>query len=79
MEDLELHIPSIGCQGCMKKIVTKLETLPGLEIVHTDVATKTLRVRYTARETSPEQIGAALSAIGYPVAGQASDQSVSHV
>lgn len=74
MEDLELFIPSIGCQGCMKKIVTRLETLPGLEIVHTDVATKKLQVRYTAAQTSPEQIGDALSALGYPAAGQTSNQ-----
>lgn len=78
MEDLELFIPSIGCQGCMKKIVTKLQTLSGVEIVSTDVPTKRLQVRYAAQETSLEQIEAAVNAAGYPVARKEHDQPASH-
>jgi copper chaperone CopZ len=28
MEEVTLVVPSIGCQGCMKKIVKQLDTTP---------------------------------------------------
>ena len=68
MEELTLVVPSIGCQGCMKKIVTKLQTLPGLEIVQTDVPAKSLALRYASEEHSQEQIEQAISEIGHRVA-----------
>ncbi len=68
MEEFTLTVPSIGCQGCMKKIVTKLQTLPGIEILQTDVPTKSLALRYTRAEVSPEQIEQAVQEIGHHVA-----------
>jgi copper chaperone CopZ len=68
MEEFTLVVPSIGCQGCMKKIVTKLQTLPGIEIVQTDVAAKRLALRYAREEISPEQIEQAVRDIGHRLA-----------
>lgn len=68
MEELTLVVPSIGCQGCMNKIVSKLQTLSGVEILHTDVPAKRLSVRYPAQETSPESIEAAIRELGHRLA-----------
>jgi copper chaperone CopZ len=72
MENLALVVPSIGCQGCMKKIVRKLETLSSVEIVQTDVPGKSLSVRYQPEQVSTEQIEAAIRDIGHRVASPAS-------
>lgn len=68
MEDLRLHVPSIGCQGCMKKIVNALQALPGIEIVETNVSAKYLALRYAPPEVSPGQIEQAIHEIGHRVA-----------
>jgi copper chaperone CopZ len=72
MEELTLIVPSIGCQGCMKKIVTKLQSLPGIEIMQTDVPTKSLGLRYAREEISAEQIERSVQEIGHRVAPQGS-------
>lgn len=68
MEEMMLTIPSIGCQGCMNKIINKLQTLVGVEITRTDVAAKQLSVRYSAQETSSESIEAAICELGHQIA-----------
>lgn len=68
MEEMTLVIPSIGCQGCMNKIVNKLQTLSGIEIVHTDVPAKRLSLRYAAQESSPESIETAIRSLGHRIA-----------
>ncbi len=68
MEEFTLVVPSIGCQGCMKKIVTKLQTLPGIDILQTDIPTKSLALRYAREDISPEQIEQAVREIGHRVA-----------
>jgi copper chaperone CopZ len=68
MEDLTLLVPSIGCQGCMNKIIKKLQTLQGVEITETNVPAKSLALRYAAQEVSPEQIESAIREIGHRVA-----------
>lgn len=70
MKELTLTVPSIGCQGCMKKIVTKLQTLPGIEILQTNVPTKSLTLRYTSEEVSPGQIEQAVQDIGHRIASK---------
>ena len=73
MEDFSLRVPSIGCQGCMKKIVATLQTLPGIEIVETNVPMKSLSLRYVPQEVTPEQIEHAVRAIGHRVASNEPD------
>lgn len=73
MEEVTLVVPSIGCQGCMKKIVKQLETLPGVEIIQSDVPTKSLLLRTVAQGTSREQIEEAVRAIGHWVAAGGTD------
>jgi copper chaperone CopZ len=52
----------------MKKMVKQLETLPGVEIIQSDVPTKSLLLRTVAQGTSREQIEEAVRAIGHRVA-----------
>lgn len=68
MEEMTLTIPSIGCQGCMNKIINKLQNLAGVEIIHTDVPAKQLAVRYPAQEVSAEAIEAAIRELGHRIA-----------
>ena len=68
MEEMTLVIPSIGCQGCMNKIVNKLHTLSGIEILHTDVPAKSLSLRYPVQETSAESITTAIRELGHRIA-----------
>lgn len=68
METYILQVPSIGCQGCMTKIVKRLQTLSGVEVIETTVETKSLLLHYAPRETSVEQIHDAVRAIGHRVA-----------
>jgi copper chaperone CopZ len=63
-EEFTLIVPSIGCQGCMKEIVAKRQTLPGIDILHTDVPAKSLAVRYAREDISQEQIEQAVQEIG---------------
>ncbi len=73
MEEYTLQVPSIGCQGCMTKIVKQLQTLPGVEVVETMVATKSLLLHYVPQEISVTQIDDAVRAIGHRVAANETD------
>lgn len=73
MEEYTLQVPSIGCQGCMSKIVKQMQTLPGVEVVETTLATKSLRLHYVPQQISVEQIDEAVRAAGHRVAGREPD------
>jgi copper chaperone CopZ len=65
VQEERLTLPKIGCQGCMKKVVNALNTVSNLEIVQTDVPTKTLVVRYEDDAAGMKEIEAALKGIGH--------------
>ncbi len=67
-EAITLTLPKIGCQGCMKKVTAALDALPTMEVVQTDVAAKTVAVRYDERQVSFTQIEEALERIGHVIA-----------
>lgn len=67
-EEVTLTLPKIGCQGCVKKVTTVLHALPTMEVVQTDVVTKTVAVRYDGQQVSFTQIEAALERIGHVIA-----------
>lgn len=75
MEAYILQVPSIGCQGCMTKIVNQLQTLPGVEIVETTVVAKQLRLHYAPQEVSLTQIRDAVRAVGHRVAEKGPDHT----
>lgn len=68
LQDRTLTLPKIGCQGCMKKVVRALSSIPSVEIVSTDVATKSVCVRYDECEVGMPQFETALQTIGHIIA-----------
>ncbi|WP_176728951.1 heavy-metal-associated domain-containing protein [Thermogemmatispora onikobensis] len=60
-----LHIPSLRCGGCLKRVADALGTLPGLEIVATALPTRTVTLRYAREELGLERIAEAVRACGH--------------
>ncbi len=64
MEKRKLHIPSIGCEGCVRAITNELSQLPGVSVVEASVSEKTVVVQTDGR-TDWERIRQVLTDIGY--------------
>jgi copper chaperone CopZ len=67
IEQIRLTLPKIGCQGCMKKVVSALGTVPGVEVVETEVPSKTILLRYEDTQARIEQIEGTLQGIGHVI------------
>ncbi len=67
VQDITLSVPDVSCEHCVKTINGALGTLPGVEAVSTDIPTKTVHLRYDARQLSLEQIETTLDDEGYTV------------
>jgi copper chaperone CopZ len=61
-----LTAPDISCDKCKANIEGDLAGEPGIEQVTVDVATQRVRITYDKQGTSPDQLRAKLSEIGYP-------------
>jgi copper chaperone CopZ len=70
VQEVTLTLPKIGCQGCVKKVVRVLGDVPTVEVVATDVPTKSVRLRYDESTVGMEQFAAALQTIGHVIATQ---------
>ena len=65
---IELTTPDISCDKCKANIEGDLVSYPGIKQVTVDVATRRVRIAYDQQRTSPDQLRAILSKIGYPAA-----------
>ena len=65
---IELTAPGISCEKCRANIGGDLASYPGIEQVTVDVATRRVHIAYDQQRTSPDQLRAILSKIGYPAA-----------
>jgi copper chaperone CopZ len=65
---IELTAPGISCGKCKANIEGDLASHPGIEQVTVDVATRRVSIAYDQQRTSPDQLCAKLSEIGYPAA-----------
>ncbi len=65
MTTVVLHIPSLRCGGCLKRVMAALEALPGLEIIAAALPTRTLTLRYASGQLEPERIAEAVRACGH--------------
>jgi copper chaperone CopZ len=63
---IELTAPDISCDKCKANIEGDLAGAPGIEQVTVDVTTRRVRIAYDQRRTSPDQLRAKLTEIGYP-------------
>jgi copper ion binding protein len=68
VEDITLSVPDISCEHCVHAINTSLGSLTGVELVTTDIPTKTVHLRFHPEQVSLEEIEVALDDIGYTVA-----------
>ncbi|HEY7415222.1 MAG TPA: heavy-metal-associated domain-containing protein [Ktedonobacteraceae bacterium] len=66
-EEIVVSIPRIKCGGCLKNVTNTLHSLPGVEIVTSDLTTKTLHLRYETEQTSFVQMKTALADARYPI------------
>jgi copper chaperone len=65
---IELTTPDISCDKCMANIEGDLASYPAITQVTVDVATRRVHIAYDQQRTSPDQLRAILSKIGYPAA-----------
>jgi copper chaperone len=68
IQETVLSVPDISCAHCVNAINRALQSLQGIEVVTTDIPTKTVHLRYDSRAVSMEKIESVLDDIGYTVA-----------
>lgn len=64
---LELHVPSIHCEGCLSTITQAVSRLPEVEAVEGDLKAKIVTVRYRDGRTAPADIRHTIDEAGFPV------------
>jgi len=67
VQDIELSVPDVSCEHCVRTINGALGALPGVETVSTDIPTKRVHLRYDPGQLSLEQITTTLDDAGYTV------------
>jgi copper chaperone len=67
-QETTLSVPDISCEHCVKTINGALGALPGVETVHTDIATQSVQLRYDPAQVSMDTIAATLDDAGYTIA-----------
>jgi copper chaperone len=68
VQETVLSVPEISCEHCVHTINTALGKLLGVEMVSTDIPSKTVQLRYDPTQVSLETIESTLDEEGYTVA-----------
>lgn len=68
VQEITLSVPDVSCAHCVQTINGALGALSGVETVSTDIATKSVHLRYDPDQVSLEKIEAELDEAGYTVA-----------
>jgi copper chaperone len=64
MQDvLELSIEGMHCGACVRRVTNALQTVPGVQVNSVDVGSA--KLEFDPKETTPEQIAAAVNSIGF--------------
>jgi copper chaperone len=66
MKNITLTIDGMNCQHCLTAVRQALHKLPGIEVKSVQMGRADLR--YSEQSLSPDQVVAALEAVGYPAA-----------
>ena len=64
-ETKQFHLPAIHCDGCLNT-VRKVVEAEGAEYVDGDADAKTITVRLEGPSLTPDALGKALEAVGFP-------------
>jgi copper chaperone len=67
VQNIELSVPDVSCEHCVRTINGALGAFPGVETVSTDIPTKRVHLRYDPGLLSMEQIKTTLDDAGYTV------------
>jgi copper chaperone len=67
IEETCITLSRLNCSGCVKNVTNALQELPGVEIISTDIPSKTVYLRYAAHQTILDAVKIALAAAKYPV------------
>jgi copper chaperone len=70
MRESIITLSRLNCSGCVRNVTNALQTLSDVEIVHTDILTKTVHLRYFDDARTLEQIKAVLAEARYPVVSE---------
>ncbi|GAB4399454.1 MAG: hypothetical protein OHK0052_22930 [Anaerolineales bacterium] len=65
MQTVQLHIPDMHCSNCVMRLEGLEDDLPGVIRVDGSYHKQTLRIAFDERQTSSEQIFAAIRKLGY--------------
>jgi Cu+-exporting ATPase len=65
--EMSVTLSRLNCNGCVRNVTKALQTLPEVELVHTDIPTKTVHLRYPEQRITLPQIKTVLLEAGYPV------------
>jgi copper chaperone len=66
VEEIHITLSRLNCSGCVRNVTKALQTLPGVEILSTDIPSKTVHLRYAADQTTLDAIKTALAEAKYP-------------
>jgi len=68
--EITITLSRMNCNGCVRNVTRAIQTLPEVEVVQTDIPTKTVRLRYFEDQVSLEQIKTVLLEAKYPVVAE---------
>ena len=68
--ELIVTLSRLNCNGCVRNVTKALQALPEVEIVQTDISTKTVHLHYPEDLLYLEQIKTVLLEAGYPVVAE---------
>jgi copper chaperone CopZ len=68
MNEVTLAVPDVSCEHCVRAIQGALGDQPGVTSVNTDIAMKTVQLRYDPAQLSLQRIEELLDDAGYTVA-----------
>ncbi|HST89422.1 MAG TPA: heavy-metal-associated domain-containing protein [Ktedonobacterales bacterium] len=68
LEDITLSVPDVSCEHCVRAIYGALGEQPGVEAVDTDLANKTVHLRFDPARLPITRVEELLDDAGYPVA-----------
>lgn len=61
-----ITLSRLNCNGCVRNVTKALQTLPGVEIISTDIPSKTVHLRYASDQTTLDAIKITLAEAKYP-------------
>lgn len=65
MDQVEFSVPDMSCTACVMTLEGLEDDLPGISQVKADYRRQRMTVKYDAAHITPEEIAAAVRALGY--------------